>query len=328
MISRVAEQSFWLHRYLERLEGTARLLDVNLTFLLDTDLPELARWHPILIASGEEERYAGVCGLDVPDDGERIQAYLVWDERTPVSMWNSLQFARDNARIVRDTISLETWTAINGAWIWLQSRDARRLYREDRHAFYAFVRESCQQILGVTTDTMLHDEPFDFMRMGMFLERAGQTIRILDIKYHSLGVTTREETAAEAAQWLAILRACSAVEPFFKRTAVSPTGPAVAEFLLLEPAFPRTVMHCVTRAWHFLRRIRSLSGDAEIGTTSVGHLQSLLRHLRGLSVERLLNRGIHRELLIILDRVALVSNAISADYFQANLGASVAHVES
>lgn len=327
MISRVAEHCYWLHRYLERVEGTARLLDVNLTFLLDTNLPELARWHPILIVSGEEERFTGVCGIEAPDDGERIQAYLVWDERTPVSMWSSLRQARDNARIVRDALSLETWTAINSAWIWLQSRDARRLYREDRHAFYAFARESCHRILGVTNDTMLHDEPFDFMRMGMFLERAGQTARILDIKYHSLGATTREETAAEAAQWLAILRACSAVEPFFKRTAVVPTGPAVVEFLLLEPAFPRTVMHSVTRVWHFLGRIRSLTSDSQIGAPSARLVQGLLKHLRTLSIERLLHRGIHQELTAILERVVIVSDAIRADYFQADFEPGPAQVE-
>jgi len=164
--------------------------------------------------------------------------------------------------------------------------------------------------------------------MGMFLERAGQTARILDIKYHSLGATTREETAAENAQWLAILRACSAIEPFFKRTAIAPTGPAVAEFLLLDSAFPRTVMHSVTRVWHFLGRVRSRTSGTAIGDTAAAHVQSLLRHLRGLTMERLLDRGIHQEIEAILDRVAIVSDAIGADYFQTNLEPSVARAES
>ena len=169
-------------------------------------------------------------------------------------------------------------------------------------------------LAGVTQHTMLHDEPFDFMRLGMLLERAGQVCRMLDIKYHALGPTSQlPESPAEAAQWLAILRSCSASEAFFKRMSVSPRGPAVAGFLLLEPAFPRSVMHCLTRAWHFMRRIRP--SDSPIGQRSSTLMQNLLRSVRTTSIDRLLERGLHLESDRIGERVAEISQAIAQDYF-------------
>ena len=315
MIARVAEQCFWLHRYLERVEATARLLNVNVSFLLDTQLPELSHWRPILIVSGEHDRLEEISGPGAADDGEAVQAHMVWNESNPVSMWNSLRIARENARTMRDVISLETWTEVNAFWLWLGDREARKLFDRDRNAFYDRIRDMCRQISGTTYDTVLHDEAFSFMRLGALLERAGQTCRILDIKYHALGPTSgATETPAEAAHWLAILRSCSASEPFFKRVSVPPSGPAVAAFLLLEPRFPRAVMHCVTRAWHFVGRIRA---DGDAGEQSAALLQSLLRGLRSASVERLLRRGIHAELERIQQRVAEISDALRTDYFDA-----------
>ncbi len=163
---------------------------------------------------------------------------------------------------------------------------------------------------------MLHDEPFDFMRLGMHLERADQTARILNLKYHHLGPTDpEEETPAEAAQWLAILRSCSATEPFFKRGGVTPTGPAVAEFLLLEPAFPRAVHHSFLRALHLLRRIRPRK-QPEIGAESAARLQGIVRWLRSRTIERILQRGIHTELTALVNRAAQVGEAIRSDFFQ------------
>ncbi len=166
--------------------------------------------------------------------------------------------------------------------------------------------------IGVCHDTMLHDEPFDFMRLGMLLERAGQTARIADIKYHNLGPTRDDaETPAEAAQWLAILRSCSATEAFFKRNEGAPTGPTVIAFLILAPEFPRAVLYAVTRAWHFLQRIR-VDGRGE---PSARLLESLVRRLRARTGERILQAGVHAELTHIIDRTAQVCEAIQDDYF-------------
>lgn len=320
MISRVAESCFWLHRYMERVENTARMLQVNVWFLLDVDLPVLNHWRPALIVAGEDARFRSLHDELAADDAEAVQEYLVWDDRNPTSVVRSLGAAREHARTIRDTISLEAWAAVNSFWLWLRGGAGRRLYGRDRHAFYDRVRESCYMFHGVCADTMLYNEPFDFMRLGMLLERAGQTARILDIKYHNLGPTHADrESPAEAAQWLAILRSCSATEPFFKRSVTGPTGPAVAEFLLLDVVFPRAVLYCLNRAWHFLQRIRP-PAEVEIGARSAELLDKLVRRLRTQTIDRLLASGIHAELTTMIDGTAEVCDAVAADYFAADLG--------
>ena len=171
-----------------------------------------------------------------------MQEYLTWDRKHPSSIYASLRWARENARTIREVMSVEMWETINDTWLWLTSRSARRLYQRERDAFYDHLAKQCMLIHGVCYSTMLHEEPFVFMRLGRAVERVGQTARILDVKHHSLGDDRRDENAADAAQWLAILRSCSAVDTFFQRSANVLSGPAVADFLLFDRAFPRAVL--------------------------------------------------------------------------------------
>ncbi|MCC6750196.1 MAG: alpha-E domain-containing protein [Deltaproteobacteria bacterium] len=323
MISRVAESCFWLHRYLERMENTARMLEVNHWFLMDIHLPRHERWRPVLIVAGEQPRFDAAFGTSASENGEDVQRYLTWDEECPVAIRTSLRGARENARTIRDTISHEMWEALNGLWIWAESSAARRLYEKDRTAFYAHVKESCQLFMGLCHNTMLHEEPFDFMRLGMLLERAGQTARILDVKHHQLGNgSSGHEGPADLAQWIAILRACSAYESFFRRSRGLVTGRAVAEFLLLEPAFPRTVLHCLDRAWNFLRRIRPRE-PAHVGAHSAALLSRLLDSLKGRTMAELLEKDIHQELTRVIDDASAVCLAIHEDYFDPALPAAM-----
>lgn len=314
MISRVAEACFWMHRYVERVENTARLLGVNAAHLLDVHLPVFDRWRPIVIAAGEDRRFVDVVG-DALEDGEAVQEYFVWDERCPVSIVSSLRQARELARTIRHTLSSEAWGAMNEAWLWLRGGQGRRLYGRERLGFYERIKERCHLFHGVCHDTILHQQPFDFMRLGMLLERAGQTARMVDIKYHNLGPTrVGRESPYEAAQWLAILRSCSASESFFKSSLGPPTGPAVAQFLFLEPTFPRAVLHCHLRAWNFLQRIRSWDGG-EVGHRSAALLGEALRRLRTTTLDEVLQRGIHAESTWIVDSTADICDAVYRDYF-------------
>ncbi|MGH7480523.1 MAG: alpha-E domain-containing protein, partial [Longimicrobiales bacterium] len=269
-----------MHRYVERAESTARMVRVNSAYLLDVELPAADRWLPLLIVAGEEPAFLERWGEAAANDGERVQDYLTWDQAVPSSIIASVAAARENARTVRDTISLECWEAINAFHLWLQAGTGHRLYERHRAAFYEQVKDRCHLFHGVCHDTMMHEEPFDFMRLGMLLERAGQTARLLDVKYHTLGPTVRgRETPAETAAWLAILRACAAYEAFFKRASGPLNGPAVAAFLLLEPGFPRSVTHCLDRAANFLRRLRATAGRG-VGDASDRLLDRLLAEVR------------------------------------------------
>ncbi|MDX1567069.1 MAG: alpha-E domain-containing protein [Longimicrobiales bacterium] len=315
MISRVAQSCFWLHRYLERVDSTARALRVNGFFLLDARLPEAQQWRPLLIVSGEEPSFLELEGEEKADDGEAVQSYLVWDERNPASIYNSLRAARENARTTREAISLEMWEAVNTLWHWLQDDETRATYERNRARFYEHVQESCYLIQGITQQTMLHEEPFDFMRLGLNLERASQTARILDVKHHALGpMKGSRESAAEVMEWQAILRSCSAYEPFFKRTASSISGPAVAGFLLLDPAFPRSVLHCLERARNFLTRIRSTARQGA-GDGAVRGVEELLEHLRAREIEEILYSDTHEELTKVIDDVAVICDQVRQEFF-------------
>jgi len=319
MISRVAESCFWLFRHMERVDSTARLLRVHGGMVLDASLPPERTWRPLLIVLGEEERFVERFGVRATGDGEIVQEYLTWDRENPVALLSSVWWARENARTIRETISLEMWNGLNGLWLWLKDGRGRRLYNREAAAFYEEVGQRCHQFHGACQNTMLHEEPFDFMRLGLNLERAGQVARILDLKHHAIGPTdVGLETAAESAEWIAILRSCLAYEPFFKKSAAPLSGPAVAQFLLLEPAFPGSVLHGVTRAWNFLRRIRPAEVP-EVGAASWERLRTLLATVEGIRMEEVLRNGIHDVLTGIVDGVAEVCLAVQEDYFYAAL---------
>ena len=192
----------------------------------------------------------------------------------------------------------------------------RRLYGRDRDAFYQRVKESVALFQGVCHNTMLHEEPFDFMRLGMLLERAGQTARILDVKFHLLGPSTSEaDSPVEAAQWVALLRSCSAEQSYLRRHRRL-AGAHVARFLLSEPLFPRSVFHCLERALNFLSRISKSSGR---GDASSEKLAALVESVRVRAGEQLTGAPLHEELTRIIDTTMDVCAAIHRDYFDPSL---------
>lgn len=315
ILSRVAEACFWMQRHMERAENTARLLRVNQSFVLDVSLPELERWRPVVVVAGEEPRFIEVLGAEAINDGDAVQQYMVWDERNPVSIASCAYWARENARTIRDVITLEMWETLNGFHHWLRGGPGRRAWRSDRDAFYQHVQEASTLFQGVCHTTMLHEQPFDFMLLGMLLERAGQTARIVDIKHHALGSPSKPTvgTPLETAQTMALLRSCSATQPFVKRSRGTPTGQAVVEFLLMETAFPRSVLYCLERAHVYLHQVRPRNGI--VGDRSMGLLLKLIEDLQEKAMSDIVTIGIHEELTRIIDSVAEVCQAIHLDYF-------------
>lgn len=318
MIARVAESCFWLTRYVERCHTASRLLYVHSGMVLDTVLPPARAWRPLLIVQGEGPRFEELYGPKAAEDGEAVQRYLTWDEQSPVSIMTSLRAARENARTVRETISLEMWNAVNSLWLWLSDPDARKMYDGERQAFYEEVGVRCHLFSGTCHNTMLHEEPYEFMRLGSNLERAGQTARMLDLQHHALSgaAASLPAEAVGAAEWIAILRACYAYEPFFKKRKAPLSGGDVAGFLLLDRSFPGSVVHAVTEAQRFLRKIRPWELP-EIGRKSAWLLGELLSLVVNLEMGEVLEDGIHDVLTGIVERTGAVSQAIAEDYFYA-----------
>ena len=251
MISRVADHCFLFGRYLERAESTARIVQVTGALALDADLTPLQCWQPVIITAGEHERFVAAMGEAALGDGEVVQEYLSFGE-APVCMERSIAFARENARSVREVVSLEAWEGINELHLWMQSPAGRTLFEEHRYGFYKHVRREAQLCLGLLRGTMLHDSALEFIWTGVMLERTGQTARILDVHNHAFAA----HPVVEVSLWLSLLRACYGFEAFMKTQRGSVTAEAVAAFLVFETRFPRAVRHCVRRAREWLSQIQ------------------------------------------------------------------------
>jgi uncharacterized alpha-E superfamily protein len=271
VISRVAEGLFWLGRYLERAESAARVCLVTRNLALDGELTPRQAWMPAIVVTGEEEAFRASNGDEAFTDGEAVQRWLTWEESNLSSIHRSVAAARENARAIRDAVSLETWEAVNELHLWMEGQ-GHEDWAVDRHGFYRHVRQSAQLCLGVVHGTMLHDDAFDFIMLGVMLERAGQTARILDVHHHALSRMAAHQVV-EVALWLALLRACSGFEPFMKRFQGKVSPGAVARFVVLDSRFPRSVSHCLHVAARLLSRVRSADADQR------GHSLRRLREL-------------------------------------------------
>ncbi|HWU90451.1 MAG TPA: alpha-E domain-containing protein, partial [Kofleriaceae bacterium] len=261
MISRVADHCFWFGRYVERAESTARTLAASMSLALDAELPPAQVWRPVVVVSGEEAGFAGrIAGGDDESpawgDAEAVQRFMVWDEDNGVSMARSIIGARWNASSIREVLSLEAWEAVNELHLWMRDAQAQAQYANHRDAFYRHVRRTSQLTLGLLRSTMLHDEPLDFVWLGVLLERVSQTARMLDVHHHAFTSLSGRHELVETALWLSLLRALSGSEAYLKRAAGRISSEGVARFLISEDAFPRSIAYCVHSAHDRLCAIR------------------------------------------------------------------------
>jgi uncharacterized alpha-E superfamily protein len=310
MISRVAEHCFWLARYLERAENTARVLEVNHTLLLDFHVPLEQQWKPLLIISGVHE-------FSPEPTAENVQEFMTWDRDNPFSIASSLAWARENARIIREVISAEMWERMNFYHLWMQGDVARAAYNTNRSDFYAQVRRINQLLHGIADATMSHGEAWEFFKLGTHLERTSQTARIMDVKYHTLLPKVEDVgTPVDAAHWSAILTSCSGYEPFHKRPLPVPHDPAqaVAEFLIFDEQFPRSIRRCL---WECESATAAVAGNPVGRSTTEPErlLAALIAHLDERTIADVIREGLHEMLTHVVDSVHQIGNAIHATFF-------------
>lgn len=319
MISRVAEHCFWMSRYLERAENAARVLEVNQTLLLDFVVPVDQQWRPLLIISGIH---------DFPGDAnaEAVQHHMTWDLGNPCSIASSLAAARENARIIREVISGEMWERINYYFLWMQGPLARARYEHDRNEFYNQIKRINQLVYGIAEATMAHGEAWDFFRLGQYLERACQTARILDVKYHLLLPTPEQvNTPIDIAHWSAILRSCSGYEPFHKQRQGFEHGTAIADFLIFDPIFPRSVRRCLLYCQEASHRISGRKKN-QPGNEAERMLEHLVDWLRLATIDDLVKTGLHESLTKVIDRIHDIGEAIRRSYFDFDEAMMIAQI--
>lgn len=324
IISRVADHCFWFGRYLERAESTARVLAVTQSLALDAELPPLQCWLPVLIVAGERATFESKYGEGAVGDGEMVQWYMTWDEDNFASIRQSVAYARENARSIREVVSLEAWEAINELYLWLGSDAAQTAFRQERFDVYKKVRQLTQLCLGLLRSTMLHDTPLDFIWLGVMLERVGQTGRLLDVHHHAFSTLAPVEASSaraagqvviETALWVSLLRACSGFEPFMKRFQARVTGQVVASFLILEPQFPRSVRYCVHSAYERLTAIRPTQRTDLPGGEPLQRLRVLDTWVAALVPASLDPLTVHETLTHVVDETAAICEGIGRSFF-------------
>jgi uncharacterized alpha-E superfamily protein len=256
VISRVADHCFWLGRYIERAESTARLLQVTRTLAFDAELPPLYCWRPLVIVSGQYPELAGHLGAEAVGNGDAVQRYMTWAPDNPVSIRTSIRAAREGGRSIREVIGHDIWEATNELYLWFMSEAAAAQYLQDRDEVYRHIRRSTQLCLGLVRSTMMHDEPMDFLWLGVMLERVGQTARTLDMHHHIEGAAEgQQQPLLQTALWLSLLRACSGFEAFMRRQQGRVSRESVVSFLLFESRFPRSLRYCLRSALGLLRTL-------------------------------------------------------------------------
>lgn len=271
MLSRVANSLFWMSRYIERAENIARIVDVNLQLLLDirnlNDQRLAEHWVPIVQSTGDDALFFS---LYKEARGQAVTEFLTFHPNNTNSILSCILQARENARMIRDQITTEMWEEINRLYLHLRSPQARGMLQSSPYEFFQEIKFSSLYLQGLIDATIRHNENWDFMQVGKYLERADKTTRILDVRHQSFAPANSAAAVPETAslEWAAVLRSCSAWDAFRADYATEATPVLVAEFLLLSDDFPRSVRFCLGELDQALRRIsgveeRRFSNEAE-----------------------------------------------------------------
>jgi len=308
MLSRTADHLFWMARYTERAENTARMLDVNIQTQLLPQSAEAAEqgWRAVLgiseLQPAFDEKYGLVSRKDVID-------FMVRDPDNGSSIISCLTQARENARAVRGTLTTEVWETQNTTWLEMNVLLKDKVLQRDPSEFFEWVKHRSHLSRGVTIGTMLKDEAFYFIRLGTFLERADNTARLLDVKFHGEDHALLGATDRDFYHWAAVLRSVSAFETYRKAYRDVITPERVAELLILRGDMPRSLIACMNEVVNNLAEVRNdISAETE---RFAGRLHADLKFN---SMDDILRHGLHDYLTEFLEHVYELGNRVSRDF--------------
>jgi len=316
MLSRIAESLFWMARYMERAEDTARILDVNYHMLLEQSQQTYRlRWEPLVNISGEQERFFKLYSMATT---QTVFEFLGFHEENPNSITQCIYHARENARTIRDRISREMWQDINSLYHMVSKFNPAEEIAVGPHRFCSTIKYGSHRFHGVSDDTLPHDEGWQFLQLGRALERAEMTARIVDVEYHNLiegrDPDDPETTEPDHHQWMAVLKSVAAYE-IYRRQYHSRIDPErVAELLILHPQHPRSIRFNVATIQNSLRAISGSSpgGYSNEAERLTGKLHESLMYDR---IEEIFERGLHTFLTGVQDTCRQIGYQIARTYF-------------
>lgn len=311
MLSRVANSIYWTCRYIERAENVARFISVNLNLLLDLPTDQSKQWAPLIMITGDqklfEEKY--------PDySGESVVRFLTFEKKYSNSILSCLFAARENARSIREIISSEMWEHLNTFYLELADPMSIPVALNEPDRFFKIIKMRSHLFTGLMDSTMSHGEAWNFARIGMMLERADKTSRMLDVKYFMLlPQADLVNTPIDNIQWMSVLKSTSAFEMFRKKHHHI-TPKQVANFLIFDTQFPRSIRHCVKKAEICLHRITG-TPQGSVTNTAEKLLGRLKADLDYTDVEEVIESGMHEYLDNLQTRLNTIDGSIGTAFF-------------
>jgi uncharacterized alpha-E superfamily protein len=308
MLSRVAENLYWLGRYVERAENAARIITVNANLLLDLPKGITPGWQPLIAITGSEDVYLA----KYPDyDEHNVVSFLVGDFDYPNSILACLKFARENARTIRDIVPREAWERINEQFLDAQEHLQSGVSKRGRFAYLREIILGCQSVTGILAGTMNHDAGYEFLCIGQMLERGDMTTRIVDVRSATLlPETTSGLLPYENIQWISVLKSLTAYQMYRQKMQVRVRRADALRFLIQNEYFPRSFYYCTSSVENSVRR---LPRNDSVRRT----LSRLKRNAKSVSMPALAEDNV--QLHDFMDRLQIglgrVHDAVSDVYF-------------
>jgi uncharacterized alpha-E superfamily protein len=332
MLSRDADSCYWMGRYVERTEATARMVDVHYHAALETFLPSSLderdkdpsgplKWPALLQISGASDDFAEHYDSEADRD---VLNYLCFDTENSNSIVSTWKAARDNARAMREAIASEMWESVNITYLRLREWNVDRLFSESPHEFFSMVKNSSHLFQGILNRTMVMGETRDWLDLGRFSERADQTTRLIDVKFHDLVATDALEPTGlstnhgsgdplDLHEWIAVLKSASAFEMYRKthKDGIKPVN--IIDFLIRNPSFPASVRHCIERVDGSLHRINgSPLGKATNEPERL--VEQLISDLTCIPADEMIGSGLHEFLEHVQLLLSGVGSSIAATF--------------
>jgi len=311
MLSRTADSLYWMGRYIERAEDTARILDVAHRMSLLPTSPETTatQWQSVITISGGDETFPK--SHDKADE-RNVLAFMALDRDNPSSIYSCVKAARENCRAIRHAVPTEVWEAVNATWIDIRDITEARIRARGLQQFCEWMKERSSLFRGVSVGTMLQDDAFHFTRLGTFIERGDSTARILDVKYHVL-LPQGEQVggATDYYHWAALLRSVSAFRNYRALYGTEVLPHRVAELLILVSAMPRSLHHCQDEIVTHLNALAMHYGQRHECHRLAGETHARLQFGK---IEHIFQQGLHEYLTEYVERNAQLGVEIADNF--------------
>lgn len=309
MLGRTASGLFWMMRYLERVENTARLVEAGFRMSLTRSRTQRSEWESVLSTAGAKQAY-----LEAHNDyhTDHVVEFMLCDPDNPGSALSALKLARQNARMSRTALTRDMWEAVNGAYLTLTDMLAAPNMREDLPDRLAIIQQQAALVRGTISGTMLRNDIFRFIISGVMIERADNTARILDTKYYVLlPASASVGSSLDNVQWEMILRSASAERAFHWLHGGEITPNAIVNFLVHDARLPRSIAYCYAT---LKNTVMLLDREYQRDTELLQSVKALRKHITDSTSETIIHSGLHEFLLDLIQRNAALSQQFAETY--------------